>query len=91
MAIGSLYREPPYLLAFVKFITLVSDLEKDDVLSLTPKFWKMHTDPIVCRDTAASTLLTIQYNLAAGTLAKYEVERPNYSDLLNRILRYKMM
>ncbi|KAJ7458259.1 acyl-CoA dehydrogenase/oxidase [Mycena latifolia] len=43
-------------------------LTLNDIKSLSPQFWNMHTDPILPLDGAATTLLTIQYNLVAGAL-----------------------
>ncbi|KAJ7748804.1 acyl-CoA oxidase [Mycena maculata] len=45
----------------------IHGLTLDDIVNLSPKFWDMHIDPIICTDGAATTLLTIQYNLVAGT------------------------
>ena len=58
-------------------------------MNLTDKFWDLHTDPILGRDGAATTLLTIQYNLAAGTLARYLTERNDLHDLLQDILQWR--
>jgi acyl-CoA oxidase len=41
-------------------------------------------------DGAAATLLTIQYNLAAGTLTQYLPERPDLKSLLEDILSWKL-
>ena len=62
----------------------------EDVLFLSPKFWDLHTDPIACIDGAAATLLTIQYNLCAGTLVTYLPEQPSFAPLLQRILDLKV-
>ena len=48
----------------------------DDILNLTPKFWQLHNDPAVLLDGGSITLLTIQYNLCSGTIAKYSKRRP---------------
>ena len=50
---------------------LAAGLTAEDVLYLRPKFWALHTDLIAPLDGAATTLITIQYNLAAGTLAPH--------------------
>src|SRR6266404_1989061 len=60
-------------------------LTVEDILFLSPKFWEMHTDPIACIDGAAGTLLTIQYNLCAGTLATYVEGRPDLTPLLKQV------
>ncbi|KUJ13020.1 putative acyl-CoA oxidase [Mollisia scopiformis] len=59
-----------------------------DIHKLTPKFWKLHADPINTRDNAAFTLLTIQYNLAAGTIAPYAAKLPHLQTLLKSILNF---
>lgn len=61
----------------------------DDIVSLTPKFWQMHNDPIVLLDGAAITLLTIQYNLCAGTIARYARRRPELVPLVEDLLGYR--
>ncbi|KAI9450514.1 acyl-CoA dehydrogenase NM domain-like protein [Lactarius psammicola] len=65
-------------------------LTVEDVLYLSPKFWNMHTDPIACIDGAAETLLTIQYNLCAGTLATYVKGRPDLAPLLKQVLDFEV-
>jgi acyl-CoA oxidase len=62
----------------------------EDVLFLSPKFWDLHTDPIATIDGAAATLLTIQYNLCAGTLAMYLVEQPGLAPLLQRVMDFEV-
>ncbi|PHH77652.1 hypothetical protein CDD80_382 [Ophiocordyceps camponoti-rufipedis] len=63
-------------------------LNKSDVLSLSSKFWLLHQDNISAFDNAAISLLTIQLNLAAGTLARYVDSQPEHDLLLDRILRF---
>lgn len=60
----------------------------EDVLFLSPKFWDLHTDPIASIDGAAASLLTLQYNLCAGTLATYLPEQPGLAPLLQRVLNF---
>ena len=50
----------------------------------------MHTDPIAFIDGAAETLLTIQYNLCAGTLATYVKGRPDLAPLLKQVLGFEV-
>ncbi|KAG2095721.1 acyl-CoA dehydrogenase NM domain-like protein [Suillus discolor] len=74
-----------------KAIGLALGITLHDTLHLTQKFWDMHTDPIMVLDGAASTLLTIQYNLVAGTLAKYAATtRPDLVSLVEDILRWNV-
>ncbi|KAL4995026.1 acyl-CoA dehydrogenase NM domain-like protein [Aspergillus recurvatus] len=63
-------------------------LTVEDVLHLTPKFWRMHSDPICAFDFSAHTLLTIQCNLAAGTLAPFLKNRPDLKEVMERILNF---
>ncbi|KAI0249451.1 acyl-CoA dehydrogenase NM domain-like protein [Lactifluus subvellereus] len=65
-------------------------LTVEDVLFLSPKFWDLHTDPIASIDGAAATLLTLQYNLCAGTLATYLPEQPSLAPLLQRVLNFEV-
>ena len=50
----------------------------------------MHIDPINVIDGAAKTLLTIQYNLCAGTLAAYVKGRPDIAPLLKQVLDFEV-
>ncbi|KAJ6190445.1 hypothetical protein N7519_000466 [Penicillium mononematosum] len=61
-----------------------------DVLQFTPKFWNLHLDLIGALDCAAYTLMTIQINLAAGTLAPFAEKQPQYRKLLNRMLDFEI-
>ncbi|TDL26559.1 acyl-CoA dehydrogenase NM domain-like protein [Rickenella mellea] len=63
-------------------------LTAHDVLTLSEKFWELHMDNVAMMDGAAITLLTIQYNLAAGTLAPFAMKRPELRPLLQRILNF---
>ncbi|KAG2097796.1 acyl-CoA dehydrogenase NM domain-like protein [Suillus cothurnatus] len=52
----------------------------------------MHVNPIMVVDSAAFTLLTIQYNLVAGTLAQYAATtRPDLVCLVEDILRWDVI
>ncbi|KAI0923359.1 hypothetical protein AcV5_008933 [Taiwanofungus camphoratus] len=59
-----------------------------DVQYMTPKFWELHTDNIHALDGAAFTLLTIQYNLAGGTLAPFAEKRPELRPLMDKIMKF---
>ncbi|KAG2049695.1 acyl-CoA dehydrogenase NM domain-like protein [Suillus hirtellus] len=75
-----------------KAIGLALGITLNDTLNLTQKFWDIHTDPIMVRDGAAATLVTIQYNLVAGTLAKYAATtRPDLLSLVENILRWDVI
>ncbi|KLO09038.1 acyl-CoA oxidase, partial [Schizopora paradoxa] len=64
------------------------DFTLRDILTLTEKFWQMPADLIAVIDASAMILLTIQYNLAAGTLAPFVERRPDLRPLMNRILKF---
>ncbi|KAG1751630.1 acyl-CoA dehydrogenase NM domain-like protein [Suillus paluster] len=75
-----------------KAIGLAFGITLHDTLYLTQKFWDMHTDLIAVHDAAAWTLLIIQYNLAAGTLARYAATtRPELVSLVEDILRWNVI
>lgn len=63
-------------------------LTRADIEDLTPTYWRMNIDPILLLDGAATTLLTIQLNLVAGTIAAYAHDRPDLSLLLEKLLRF---
>ncbi|KAF9457437.1 hypothetical protein BDZ94DRAFT_1292410 [Collybia nuda] len=65
-------------------------LTRLDTEELTPKYWRMHTDPLLLCDGAATTLLTIQLNLVAGTIATYVHDRPDLSPLLEQLIRFEV-
>jgi alkylation response protein AidB-like acyl-CoA dehydrogenase len=73
-------------------IGLAHGITFHDILDLTQKFWGMNANPITVLDVAASTLLTIQYNLVAGTLAQYAATtRPDLISLVEDILRWDVI
>ncbi|KAJ5383076.1 Acyl-CoA dehydrogenase/oxidase [Penicillium concentricum] len=61
-----------------------------DILQCTQKFWDIHLDIIGVVDCAAFTLMTIQINLAAGTLAPFAEKQPQYRELLNQMLNFEI-
>lgn len=50
----------------------------------------MHTDGIILSDIGAHALLSIQYNLAAGTIAPFARERADLQPLLEKILKFQV-
>lgn len=50
----------------------------------------MHTDGIILADIGAHALLSIQYNLAAGTIAPFANERADLKQLLQKILNFQV-
>ena len=67
----------------------LADMSIEDVLSLSPKFWQLHNDPVCLLDGGAFTLLTIQFNLCAGTVARYARRRPELTPLVEDLLRFR--
>jgi hypothetical protein len=61
-----------------------------DVAALTQPFWDLHVDPAMAMDTGAGTLVTIQLNLAAGTLVKY-LKQPSIKPLVDDILAFNVL
>ncbi|KAE8353841.1 acyl-CoA dehydrogenase NM domain-like protein [Aspergillus coremiiformis] len=62
----------------------------EDILHLTDKFWQLHQDLITTRDSAAITLLTIQYNLCAGILAPFLNGRADLHALMQKLLTFEV-
>ncbi|KAM5537960.1 hypothetical protein V8D89_008436 [Ganoderma adspersum] len=72
-----------------KAIGLSYEMTIHDILSLTLKFWQMHNEPAAVLDGGAMTLLAIQYNLCAGTIARYSRRRPELVPLVEDLLQYR--
>ncbi|KAI0089542.1 acyl-CoA dehydrogenase NM domain-like protein [Irpex rosettiformis] len=64
-------------------------LTMDDILTLSPKFWELHQDPLAVLDGAAMTLATIQVNLTAGTIARHASDKPELVSLVEDLLAYR--
>ncbi|EIM84216.1 acyl-CoA dehydrogenase NM domain-like protein [Stereum hirsutum FP-91666 SS1] len=73
-----------------KAIGAAYQLTENDLITLSPKFWEMHTDPIWSMDGAAGTLITLQYNCCAGTIAMFTSEQPVLRDLLKDVLDFRV-
>ncbi|KAJ7466507.1 hypothetical protein FB451DRAFT_1178655 [Mycena latifolia] len=56
---------PPLYLRGRDILPWINSLTLDDITSVT-EFWNLHTDPIICLDGAATSLLVIQYNLVSN-------------------------
>ncbi|KAI0259534.1 acyl-CoA dehydrogenase NM domain-like protein [Gloeopeniophorella convolvens] len=89
---GSLATDERARLAYsrAEAIARLYALTAQDILHLSPKYWSMHTDPICCLDGAATTLLTLQYNLCAGTIAKFAHKQPAVQPVLKRLLDFSV-
>ncbi|KAJ7822923.1 acyl-CoA dehydrogenase NM domain-like protein [Mycena leptocephala] len=66
------------------------DLTVEDIRATSQKFWKMHTDPIWTLDGGAGTLVTIQLNLCAGTIAMHNESRPDLDQILRDIMQFRV-
>ncbi|KAJ5704134.1 acyl-CoA dehydrogenase/oxidase [Penicillium malachiteum] len=62
----------------------------DDIIHLTPKFWNYHQELIHTIAMPAFVLVTIQYNLVAGTIGRYITKRPDLWGLLNSIVKFEV-
>ncbi|KAK7036234.1 acyl-CoA dehydrogenase NM domain-like protein [Favolaschia claudopus] len=63
-------------------------LTAHDILTLSPRFWAMHSDNISAVAPASMALLTIQYNLAAGTIAPWAEKRAELRPILQKIMNF---
>ena len=70
---------------------LIAELTASDISTLSQKFWDLHTSPLAYVDGAATTLLTIQYNLCVGTILLFSKGRPELQILVDNLLQYKTM
>jgi acyl-CoA oxidase len=66
-------------------------LSLEDIMELKDKFWELHTDPIGSIDGAASTLLSIHYNLFIGTLGPYADKHPAIKNLTKEALAFRIV
>ncbi|KAJ7773720.1 hypothetical protein DFH07DRAFT_901873 [Mycena maculata] len=81
----------PYEVRWVPGNRWTRRLTLDDIVNLSPKFWDMHIDPIICTDGTATTLLTIQYNLVAGTLGAFVSGREDIRILVDDIINFRII
>ncbi|KAL7950218.1 hypothetical protein V8C42DRAFT_361209 [Trichoderma barbatum] len=68
-------------------ILLTYNLTAADVANYTEKFWHLHISPAFIRDIAAFTIVTVNVNLAVGTLARHLETRPDLEPLIQSMLR----
>lgn len=66
-------------------------LSSEAIHHLTDEWWAVQLDPIFTVDTGSCTLLSIQYNLVAGTLCKYLDQRPDLRPLLDKVLKFDVL
>jgi hypothetical protein len=89
-AIGLAHSTLSYVVLYLMLTRRSTELSIADVAQLSDKYWDMHRDYMLLADGAAATLLTIQYNLVAGTLTQYLAERRDLEPLLQDILSWKV-
>ncbi|KAJ7117843.1 acyl-CoA dehydrogenase NM domain-like protein [Mycena epipterygia] len=77
-------------IAIAQHIASTHRLTLEDIETLSPRFWQLHRDPIICSDGAATTLLTIQLNLVIGTILDRVGVREDIRDLLDGLLSYRI-
>ncbi|TFK31054.1 acyl-CoA dehydrogenase NM domain-like protein [Crucibulum laeve] len=65
-------------------------LTSNDIVNVSPMYWKFYTDPILMMDCAVAILLTIHYNLCTGTLAMYSSDRPDIARLVEKLLKFEI-
>lgn len=75
------------LCRLMQLLTIIG-LTLKDVLYITPKFWKLHREPLLTLDGGAFTLLSIQCNLFVGTLAPFALKRPELQPILQSALDF---
>ncbi len=63
----------------------------EDIVNLSPKFWKIHNDPIAWHDGSSITIMTIHLNLAVGTIGTYAADRPELQALCKDMMDCKTM
>ncbi|GAB1196221.1 hypothetical protein APSETT444_005489 [Aspergillus pseudonomiae] len=69
-------------------IAKLYDFTTGDIQCLTEKFWHFHQDMIHTLDSAAFSLLAIQYNLCVGTLAPFLEHRPDLKAVVEPLLSF---
>ncbi|KAI8628509.1 putative acyl-CoA oxidase [Xylariaceae sp. FL1651] len=57
---------------------------------MRPNFWDVYRDPIMGRDTAVATILSIHWNLCMGTIGTYAHQRPDLAPLLAKLVRFDL-
>lgn len=62
----------------------------EDILYLSDRFWQFHQDMIHTLDSAAFSLLAIQYNLCVGTLAPFLQHRADLESLIQPLLSFEV-
>ncbi|KAJ4490545.1 hypothetical protein J3R30DRAFT_3278550 [Lentinula aciculospora] len=63
----------------------------NDILQMSDKLWDLHADPIVSMDGAATTMLSIHYNLVIGMIGPLLPARPDLVPLIQRLLDFEII
>ncbi|TFK37276.1 hypothetical protein BDQ12DRAFT_685596 [Crucibulum laeve] len=71
-----------------KAVAMSHNLNIDDVLHCSQKYWNLHLDPMNGFDGAAVTFWTLQLNLSGGTLAAYVKDRPDLAALWDNVINF---
>ncbi|KAL4779779.1 hypothetical protein BJX76DRAFT_361441 [Aspergillus varians] len=100
LAQSPLFQPPPCSLSLeertkltyerAKKICEVYNLTIEDVLHMSPLFWRLQTDLIGTMDGGALTLVTIQYNLFVGTVAPFAARQPELREVLQRAMGFEI-
>ena len=69
----------------------LADLTAEDILHVTSKYLEFHTDPILLMDGSVPVLLTIHYNLYAGSLAMFAQGGADVQAALDKALRFEVL
>ncbi|KAF4999984.1 hypothetical protein FDECE_11332 [Fusarium decemcellulare] len=64
------------------------DMTIKDIMELSPKFWKFHSDYVITADSAVSVILTIHWNLCMGTIASYPIGHPALESILRELQQF---
>ncbi|KAL0256634.1 hypothetical protein SLS55_009029 [Diplodia seriata] len=65
-------------------------MSHNDILTLSPKFWNFHLDPIHATANNCLVLLTTHLNLCIGTLGSYLKDRPDLGPLVEKLLKFEI-
>ncbi|KAL3455348.1 acyl-CoA dehydrogenase NM domain-like protein [Aspergillus heterothallicus] len=63
------------------------NLTLEDVVDMTPAFWKLHMDMLTAMDGGAINLVSVQYNLFVGTVAPFVDTHPELPAIIQKALR----
>ena len=59
----------------------------EDIVFCSPRFWKMHQDPVFSIDNGCNNIVACHINLFIGTVAAMLPARPDLQDLVEAGLR----